>query len=242
MDKQERLREEYEDALFAIMMDGLASSLGQEALEENERLNSDPAAAVPERIDKRCMRTIRGHYRRAAAKRIGRTTLKAAGRLAMVCGIAGILFLGAFAASERVRTNTMNLIVETFGESTDFYFVPPPGDNVPQVKAGWVPDGFALNEEGSDEMNSWFLYTGMGTQYIQGRYFLGDGQVLGIDTEDAGVAYIQLRDTEATLVSKDGRFQMAWGTADKAGFVYILAEGVTEEELIQVAENIRYGN
>ena len=242
MDRHERLRERYEDALFAIMMDELAASLGQEALEENERLNSDPTAAVPERIDKRCMQTIRRHFCRAAAKKAGRTTLRAAGRVTMVFGLASVLFIGAFAASETVRLNTMNLIVETFGESTDFYFAPPPSDNALQIRAGWVPEGFVLGEEGSDEMSAWVLYTGVETQYIQCVYFLGDGQVIGIDTENADITYIQVRSAEATLAIKDGGYQIVWGTVDQAGFISIYAEGITEEDLVQVAENIQYGN
>lgn len=38
MTKREQLREEYEDALFALMMDEFAVAEGEKALEENERL------------------------------------------------------------------------------------------------------------------------------------------------------------------------------------------------------------
>ena len=40
MTKREQLREEYEDALFALMMDEFAVAEGEKALEENERLKN----------------------------------------------------------------------------------------------------------------------------------------------------------------------------------------------------------
>lgn len=236
--KQERLRERYEDALFAIMMDELASSLGQEALEENERLKSDPDAAVPEQIEKKCMQTIRNHYRKATVKKVGRVTLKALGKTAMVFGLVCALFVGAFAASEDVRITTMNLIVETFGESTDFRFVAAPSSGVPQIKAGWVPEGLELVDEGADEMGAWFRYEKSEEQYIRGIYVAGEGQLMSIDTENADVSYIPLQNVEAMLVIKGNALHIAWEIADKSGFIDIFAEGITADDLIRVAENI----
>lgn len=238
MDKREQLKERYEDALFAIMMDELASTLGEEALEESERLNNDPTAAVPERLDKRCMQTIRRHFRKVAAKKAGQMTLKAAGRVAMGFGLASALFVGAFAASDTVRLHTMNLIVETFGDHSDFYIVPEPINDVPQIKAGWVPDGLVLVDEGTDENSSWFFYSGEATQFIQGFYSVWDGRVVQVDTEGADTVYTQVQGVEAMLVIKKDSLEIAWGTADKEGIIYIFAEGITAEELVQVGENI----
>ena len=47
MTKREQLREEYEDALFALMMDEFAVAEGEKALEENVRLKIDPVFVVP---------------------------------------------------------------------------------------------------------------------------------------------------------------------------------------------------
>lgn len=50
--KREQLRESYEEALFALLMDEVAVAQGKEALEENERLKRNPDAAVPEQVTK----------------------------------------------------------------------------------------------------------------------------------------------------------------------------------------------
>lgn len=239
MNKQEKLQERYEDALFAIMMDELASSLGQEALEENERLKADPTAAVPDQIEKKCLKTIRKHFRMASIKKVGQVSLSALGKAAMVFGIACALFVGAFATSENVRITTMNLVVETFGESTDFYFAPPVTE-IPQIKATWVPDGFALDKESKDETGSQFSYRNNNGQYIRGRYVEGEGCVVSVDTENSNVSPVDIHGVEAMLVEKDGRLQIVWGIKDKSGFIELFCNGLSVEELIQVAENVEY--
>ena len=64
MTDRKRLLDNYEDALFALMMDELAEQEGQRLLEENERLKQDPAAAIPEDVDKRCLKTIKRTFAR----------------------------------------------------------------------------------------------------------------------------------------------------------------------------------
>lgn len=47
MTKREQLIEQYEDALFALLMDSVAEEEGKKAIELNERLKADPEAEVP---------------------------------------------------------------------------------------------------------------------------------------------------------------------------------------------------
>lgn len=238
MKDQEQLREQYEDALFAMMMGALASREGEKALEENKRLQDDPDAAVPGQIDRKCMQTIRSHFRKNHMRKAGRTARKALGIAAMVFGIFSALFVGAFAMSETVRANTMNLITETFRESTDFYFAPSPTNAVPQIKAGWVPEGFVLEDEGTDEMSSWFIYSNIEGKYIQSSYTFSNGQVLSLDTENAEVKHILIGTTNATLISKEDKIHIMWPSEDNAGFIDLFSGGLTEGELIQVANNL----
>lgn len=240
MKNREQLREQYEDALFAMMMGELASREGEKALEENKRLQDDPAAAVPGQIDRKCMQTIRGHFRKNHIRKAGRTARKALGIAAMVFGIFSALFVGAFALSEDVRLGTMNLVVKTFSGNTDFYFAPFTNDKIPQIKAGWVPEGFILNSEGSNEMSSWFVYGNDNGQYIRGRYTLIDGQVVSFDTEDVNVKQLQIGTAEATLTNKEGKVQITWASIENNGFITVFSDGLSEEELIQVAQNATF--
>ena len=48
MANRETRKEQYEDALFALLMDEMAQEDGKELLRLNEQLKQDPGAAVPE--------------------------------------------------------------------------------------------------------------------------------------------------------------------------------------------------
>ena len=65
MTNRERLQENYEDALFALLMDDVARTEGKRLIRENEALQADPNAAVPENIDRRCMQLIQSQKARS---------------------------------------------------------------------------------------------------------------------------------------------------------------------------------
>lgn len=239
MKNREQLREQYEDALFAMMMGELASLEGEKALAENKRLQDDPAAAVPGQVDRKCMQTIRGHFRKDHMRKAGRTARKALGIAAMVFGIFSALFVGAFAMSETVRINTMNLITETFGESTDFYFVPSPTDTIPQIRVGWIPESFVLNNEGMDEAGSWFEYRNENEQSIRGLYVPGEQSVMSVDTEGATISHVQIYNVEIFVAQKGDDIQLAWKLPDNTAFIYLFGNGVSLETLLYVAEQIK---
>ena len=58
MTQRERLVEQYEDALFALLMEDVMVREGERLEAWNRRLLEDPAAAVPESLDLRCRKAI----------------------------------------------------------------------------------------------------------------------------------------------------------------------------------------
>ena len=64
MTKREQLIEQYEDALFALLMDSVAEEEGKKAIELNERLKADPEAEVPAEVRRRCEKLIRHEFNR----------------------------------------------------------------------------------------------------------------------------------------------------------------------------------
>lgn len=241
MTRQEELRERYENALFALMMNEVAISEGKKALEENERLKNDPAAEVPEDVSRRCHRMIRQYFTKKSARKAGKFTVKIFGRIAMAAGIAAMLFTGAFAASETVRINTLNLVVEVFEESTDFYFAKSStsADNS-QITAGWLPSGYVLEDHGKDELGRWCTFRKSESEYIYVMYTSGNGSVLSADTENAETEGVQINGIQATLIKKDHELQLAWGTEDQAAFIQIIGTGTTSEDLIHMANKLKY--
>ena len=56
MTRQERLLEQYEDALFALLMEDVMLQEGERLEALNQQLLADPASAVPESLDRRPLR------------------------------------------------------------------------------------------------------------------------------------------------------------------------------------------
>lgn len=75
MTKQEMLYEQYNDALFRLLMHSVAQHQGQQYQEENQALKAQEGGPS-ETAKRRCLRTIsrqvrRGHARAAARRRRG---------------------------------------------------------------------------------------------------------------------------------------------------------------------------
>lgn len=241
MTRREQLQDQYEDALFALLMDEMASAEGEKAIAENERLKNDPDAAVPEEITKACMQTIRRHFAKEKAKAAGRFTAKAFTKIALLAGVCAMFFTVAFAASETVRINTMNLVIEVFGESTDFHFAGRQEVKaVPQVTAGWLPEGYVLTAQGENDFGGWWRYEKSENKFIRISYTLSAGTVFSVDTENAETKNIQINGLQAMLVKKGDEQQIVWATADGSAFMSLIGTGTVEDELIHVANTLEY--
>lgn len=238
MNKQEQLQEQYEDALFALIMDKIATAEGQWAMEENERLKEDPSAAVPEELDKRCMQMIRRHFAKQQVYTVGHFTAKIMKRVVMAAGIAALMFTGVFAASETVRINTMNLIIEVFEDNTDFRFVSRPVDSTPRISVGWVPDGYILEDQGQDNESVWYQYRKSESEslYIDCSTTVGGG--MGVDTEEAEVEYVEIRNSRAMLIKKELDMQLVWTERDNAVLISLYGAGMNQDDLLCVANEL----
>ena len=145
MTRQELLVEQYEDALFALIMDKVAEVEGQKAIEENQRLKESGEVVIPEELNRRCKQTIRCKTAEKHLKRYGRGFGKVLNKVAIVALMALLLFTTAFATSESFRVKTLNFVMEVFDDRTEIKFVPKDtaadSTAVPEITAGWLPEG-----------------------------------------------------------------------------------------------------
>lgn len=241
MDHREKLRDRYEDALFALLMDEIAEKEGARAREENEQLKNDPTAAVPEDVDRRCLQTIRRHFIKQNARIAGRYTVKAVKYVLLAAGLAVMMFATAFATSETVRVNTKNLLIKVLEDRTVFEFEQKIAANpVPQFDAGWMPDGYELIDQNSDFSGVWFQYQRSEDELIGFGYTIAEGSSISVDTEDAETEYVKIHGTQAMLISKNGSLQLIWATEDHTAFIEIIGEGATREDILHVANQLTY--
>lgn len=236
MTRQEELRERYEDALFALLMDEVARSEGEALLHRTE------TAPQPRReAERNDLGTIRRTVRQKQTRQVGRASLRALGKAAMVAGLAASLFVSAFALSEDVRAGTMNMLIEISETGTVFQFLEPKipeEDCIPLPVPQWIPDGFTELDSSIFPTDSWVRYGRSESEFIDFTYMQTEGSVLGIDTEDAIVETIQLNGQSATLAQKGEEIHAVYVTEDQQYFVHIYSMGISLEDFFRSAENL----
>ena len=220
MTRKERLREQYEDALFALIMEEAAEAEGQKALEENRRLRDSGELAIPDGLRQRCHRAIAKGFAGQELRRVGRGVSRVVTKVALVALVGMLLLTTVFAASEDFRVKTLNLALEIFEDHTEITLTPDESiiassvdSVVPQLTAGWVPDGFALVEEGENSAMAWkeFQNEEAGTQISITVFNLRTGR-MSVDTEDAEMLPVQINGADAFIINdtEDEIIQIIW--------------------------------
>lgn len=247
MTRRERLLEQYEDAWFALQMEDVMAREGERLEAWNRRLLEDPAAAVPESLDRRCLQTIArcasAGRRRSALLRTGRLLRTAA----VAAAVMATLFTTAFAVSEDFREAALNLVRTVTGTYTqlDIQRAGEPGGETAgeyfqRVEVGWVPEGFSYCD---GEYDAWAEFENSRGQSARVEVYPEDGF--------PGQYEIDLQawhfEDVFTLNGQTGR----WFTRDgevyldihdvKNGFYFVVktSGGIPADTAKKIAENLR---
>lgn len=251
MTRRERLLEEYEDTWFALLMEEVAKKEGERLEALNEALRSDPEAAVPESLDRRCMEAIRRSFARQRRRSALRKTGKALRLAAVLMAVTVLLFTTAFAISEEFRVAALNLMLTVTEEYTQFHIVSGEGtraqtstprnssDYFENLSVGWIPEGF---EACKNSYDSYVRFETPSGAWFEVDKFDGNG-ILNIDTEDADhVENIFIDGNTGICVRKDDYIHIAF--ADLAHDLYIAvvaSDQLPVDTAKKIAENISVG-
>lgn len=244
MTRQELLVEQYEDALFALIMDKVAEVEGQKAIEENRRLKASGKVVIPEELNRRCKQTIRCKTAEKHLKRYGKGFGKVLNKVAIVALMALLLFTTAFATSESFRVKTLNFVMEVFDDRTEIKFVPKDtaadSTAVPEITAGWLPEGFKLTRTDALKANRVYEYANSdNTAYIAVNIMEMTSVSMALDTEDAKTLSLQVQGEDAIMVDKGNIKQLVWKLhADENWYCCVITENISEEDMLKFAENI----
>ena len=255
MTDRKRLLDNYEDALFALMMDELAEQEGQRLLEENERLKQDPAAAIPEDVDKRCLKTIKRTFARKHHMVVMRLVSAMFRKVAVFAFVMMIMYGTAYAAFPEVRTKTLNLLIEMSDVSARL----TSDNNVGSANSGNraenvsndgilqgyqlppVPDGFEILSMGSTSMSGWIRYTDNQKKSIYISISAAENMVRNRDSEDVdSIESIQIHSYDGLIIEKDDRIDITWCDTDRNNFISIACTGIERNSVIQFAEDLEF--
>lgn len=238
MHEQEKLYEQYEDAVFALLMDKVAEENGKKLLQQNEELLADPDAAVPETLSKRCLRTIEKAYRKSQWKAAAKKVTRALNRVALWILVPLFLFGSVFATSETVRVKTLNFLITNFEFGTEFRIensasAAPRQQSMTPIVEDCIPSDYVLISQNSTSLSEVFLYTNASDSEVSIIIYTLENLngAITIDTEDAEVWYSTIHDQSVMFVQKADTYQAVWTDVENQK-MYVLTSSNTALDVV----------
>lgn len=146
--------EKYDDARFALLMEGYATRLGEDYVEENSRLREDESFELPSGLDEKCMKAIDG----VIARKKRRENIEKAKMAAKRITVAAASFLVVVVLSTVVLYNTVEAFRVVVSDYVIELFEVGEGSLVSveanedkrkseNVMPTWLPEGYEMVRE-----------------------------------------------------------------------------------------------
>lgn len=258
MKSNDKIQEEYEDALFALLMDAHSEAAGQRLMEENERLNAEAATETTDAFEKRCMETINEYFDRQHRKQMGRMTLRILSRVAVIVLAVGITFTVLFTTVSAFREAVYSLFTVSEEVNTDARLNDDSGttafssggkegtgDTIPTGKyaPSWIPEGYSLYSFVDTDGRVTIIYSDMNGNVI--RYNeLSDIQNAGVDTENSdAMVDVIIGEYSGVFVAKGQWQSITWGDTNRKVLLRVSGTSIIDKNtLIKIAESVKIVN
>lgn len=231
----------YEEALFALLTQKLGEEQNQAARARQACLQEEADGDTTAELDRRCLGTIRRHYRKERLRRVSKALWRTVSSVAVAACLMIVCFVVAYATSEKVRVNTKNLLITIFPTHTELRF---PGEleeeHSPSLSVGWVPPGYTLTKKGSDQHSSYFDYYDANGNLLSVDCHSTVGLGANFDTEDAVVEDVTIQGEKGMLINKHDRYQLVWTAKNNARLITVNSYALSREETFAVAEALAY--
>ena len=225
MTRHEQLVENYENALFELLMEGVIEREGEQIEKEN-----DPDFAIPPELDKRCMASIKKACRRRRRGQFGRKAYGVLSKVAVVVLVVLVLFTSAYAAFPSVTAGIMNLIIEVSDVATTLRME----DTMPAdlMSGGEVSLGDYTYSGIPDE----FTLMSICISILQGLNSLHN-----VNTENAAsVSEITVAGYSGLLIVRKDVTILALADIDAGMFITLYSDCLGETGLLEIAKTLTY--
>lgn len=242
MTKQEMLYEQYNDALFRLLMHSVAQHQGQQYQEENQALKVQEGGPS-ETAKRRCLRTISRQVRRGHARAAARTASRVLSKAAVVMLLDISCLTAAFAVSPVFRSDALRWAVATFGDHAEYRFNQTEGGVQYQgIEVGWLPEGYELveNQNTNGTISRRYIRpSGSVEQRVDIRVMNFDGEgVFKVDTEANQLYQTIVHDTLATVIQRDESMQIIWMYPESNCIVMLCGDNISTETALRIAQSI----
>ncbi len=249
MTRREKLIDNYEDALFAVLMDKVAEEEGAKLREENQRLQNDPAAEVPEHVDAVARQTIRKAFagqNRRSALHVARRVLNTVALLVLICSA---VFATAYAAFPEVRVKTLNLLIQSsdvasrlslLNEDKLNLYLDEKSDGIHLCGYSLpVLDGFSVVEQNEDRLGGWVEYHTAKGETV--RISITTSKTKYLDTENVdSIENASFHGYPGVLIEKNNSVTLAWVESEHNTYITIVCNNLSKGFALQAAEQITY--
>ena len=249
MSTRQRLMEQYEDALFAVIMNDIMAEEGKELLKESACLKANPGFTVPEETTRRCLNAIARDFGKQKRAHAAHTAWRVFQRVAVAAFVAMLLFTGVCAAFPSVRNAALNLLIGVSDVYTDMRFGEEVQVDAPVEAAeagiyefGVLPDGFVLTDSGGDSQSYWRTYSNESSARIKLDVMNSSVDMIHrFDTESMDNAEnIEVNGNSGLLAVKDELIIATLADEGHHIFIDITCQGLSQEELLNILSDLVY--
>lgn len=256
MTRKERLRDDYEDALFTILMNDFTQQEDQKLKDEAVQLEQDPATTVPSALDERCHRLIRRSFSKQRWKKRTYTAYRTFQYTASIVLVLGLLFGTAYAIFPEVQAKTLALLIEAGDVSTKLTLESITGGtahvneaamdaNGQKILMGYrlpeIPAGFEIDFEDRTDVSAFIAYVDADGRTIQVSIDPAEGAAEYVDTEDAqNIEEIQIHGFDGLLIEKNDRVHIIWADTEQFQYITVCCTGVEKDFVIEYANAITF--
>lgn len=247
MTHRDTLYRNYEDALFALMMESVVQSEGERLLRENVRLKQDPDAALSEALQRRCRKTIDRAFAKQTRQAAGRTAKKVFKVLPLVAVVVAAMVMFAYAAFPEFRSDVLNLLVKHNANSINWSFT---DDNeidaqsaVPESPTFSVqlPEEYVLvaYSNAPDMEQAKYQNMQQDDDYIIISVLHGESAATNTDIQDADYyEEMSIQGYRAILTVKDQLTYITWGDKVLPCYVTLKTTNADLTTARQIAESV----
>lgn len=242
----EVLKEQYEDSLFALLMDKFAVTEGQRLIDENDSLKNDAEFKLPKGIEARCEKTISDVFAAKKRKEARKKAKKILSRAAVAVLACGIVFATLFSTVSAFREAVNNLVSEDKGANTRLTvqesnvqignknIVIPDGAFLPK----WLPNGYVLTSYTTDSEFTIAQFSNDENKIIEYFEYVNE-EAFGVDTENADITEsVNINGFDGMAVIKKDTVSITWSDSKREKFVRVKSKYINKVTAIKIAESV----
>lgn len=234
MNHYEKMVENYEDAVFFLLMDRLAEEQGEKYKKLNDELKKDSEYAVPEEVSAACYKSITREFARIRRKNTRRTAGKIFQRVCVAIVVLLLTMISALAISRPLRVQTLNWVIEIMDDHINLHFISNTNSET-SLQFQWLPEEFEYTYA-SDGM---WMFEDNAEHWIIITAVENDGSEMNVDIENATlVEEISIRDGVGLYIEKESSVLLAWNDMSTGQAISVCADSLDRTEIVKIAENI----